>query len=64
MRKSLHLWSGSGLSVSYWGGNSAVLELHHRDYCNTVQMGPCCNRLGQADWTTGGVQRSGDGWHH
>lgn len=37
------------------GGGSHVLGLHHRDYCNTVQMGPSCNRLGQLDWTTGGA---------
>lgn len=66
VRKSVRLWSGRGLYVSHWGGSS-VLGLHHKDYCNTVQMGPCCNRLGRVDWTTGGggggLQRSGDGWH-
>lgn len=56
VRKSLCLWSGRGLYVSRWRGCIAVLGLHHKDYCNTVQMGPSCNRLGRVDWTTG------DGW--
>lgn len=42
-------------------GSSAVLRLHHKDYCNTVQMGPCCNRLGRVDWTTGRGWRGGVG---
>lgn len=49
---------GLGLNVSPRGG-STVLGLHHRDYCNTVQMGPCCNGLGWVDWTTGGGWRGG-----
>lgn len=54
-------WSGSGLSSSDCSGSSAILGLHHEDYCNTVQMGPCCNRLGRVDWTNwrggGGVAK-------
>lgn len=63
VRKPRCLWSGGGLYVSHWGGSSAVLGLHHKDYCNTVQMGPCCNRLGWVDWTTGGVEEGAKvGW--
>lgn len=61
-------WSGSRLFTSDCSGSSAILGLHHEDYCNTVQMGPCCNRLGRVDWTNWrgveGLQRSGDGRHH
>lgn len=55
--------AGWGLNVCPPRGGSAVLGLHHRDYCNTAQMGPCCNRLGRHDWTTAGRHRSGDGCH-
>ena len=32
----------------------SALGLHHKDFCNTVQMGPRCSKLEELDWTTVG----------
>lgn len=52
--KEIPVCSGRGLCVSCSGRSNTVLGLHHRDYCNTLQMGSCCYRLGEVDWTNEG----------